>query len=305
MSVIWAQAARKALEKIIDQAVRYRLIFKEEGDFDMMAMSDAERHSWEVDGYFIRRGFAKAQAVEAMCEEMIDLIRADPPSAHEGAPAYAIDQALLVQPEAKVPTHAKKAEDFVAKVFNAHLIGHTRDFAHSQDAAQIVGELLGPDIDVFQTQFILKNPGAWGQPWHQDSHYFNFDHQPQIGLWLALSEATLENGCLHVIPGSHKRPIQPHEPDPRPGANQGYLEIMGLSEERSVPVTMEQGDLLVFHSFLIHRSTDNVAATRRAAMVYHFGRAGTVNLAGPEVQKLQNMVTRWVPVLHDGQTVAA
>jgi ectoine hydroxylase-related dioxygenase (phytanoyl-CoA dioxygenase family) len=80
---------------------------------------------------------------------------------------------------------------------------------------------------------------------------------------------------------------------------------MGLSEERSVPVTMKPGDLLVFHSYLIHRSTDNVAPSRRAAMVYHFGRANTVNLAGPEVQKLQAMVTSWAPVLRDGQTVAA
>jgi phytanoyl-CoA hydroxylase len=275
------------------------------GEIDLASLTKAEQEAWETDGYFIRRGFDSAENVQAMCDELVDLIRADPPSAHAGVPGYLIDGALYVQPEAKTPPHAINPEDFVAKVFNAHLVGNTRDFAHSPAVGELVGDILGPDLDVFQTQFILKNPGAWGQPWHQDSHYFNFDQQPQVGLWLALTEATLENGCLHVIPGSHKRPLQRHEPDLRPGANQGYLEIMGLNEERSVPVTMKPGDLLVFHSYLIHRSTDNVAPSRRAAMVYHFGRANTVNLAGPEVQKLQAMVTSWAPVLRDGQTVAA
>lgn len=58
----------------------------------------------------------------------------------------------------------------------------------------------------FQSQFIWKNPGAWGQPWHQDTYYFHFDKGPHIGVWLALTEATVENGCLSVLPGTHRDP---------------------------------------------------------------------------------------------------
>jgi phytanoyl-CoA hydroxylase len=270
----------------------------------MSGLTPDERRAWDEDGYFIRRGFAPAALGRRMESELVDVIRSDPPSAHPGKPAYVIDGGLLVQPEAKRPKEAVNPEDYVAKVFNAHLVGEARAFAASDAASAIVDELIGPDVDVFQTQFILKNPGAWGQPWHQDSHYFNFDRQPQVGLWLALTEATLENGCLHVIPGSHKRPIQKHGPDLREGANQGYLEIMGLEGERSLPVLMRPGDLLVFHSYLIHRSTDNVATSRRAAMVYHYGRADTVNLAPPSVREIQDRVTRWVPVRRGGQAVA-
>jgi phytanoyl-CoA hydroxylase len=259
-------------------------------------LSVSERKSWDVNGYFVRRRAVRPEVGQAMATELIERVRANPPSAHPGESAYILDEGLLVQPEGKTPDGARDPEDFVAKLFNTHLVGPTRDFAHSDLAADIITDLLGPDVDVFQTQFILKNPGAWGQPWHQDSYYFRFDQQPQVGLWLAISEATLENGCLSVLPGSHKLPIQTHDPDDRPGANQGYTIVRGLDESAAVPVLMEPGDLLVFHSFLLHRSVDNRSTGRRAAMVYHYGRAGTKNEAPPEVVALQDRVTSWVPV---------
>ena len=71
------------------------------------------------------------------------------------------------------------------------------------------GRSLGTDdVSCFLSQFIFKNPGAWGQPWHQDSLYFPFEPaRPVVGVWLAVTEATLENGCLHVLPGSNHEPV--------------------------------------------------------------------------------------------------
>jgi phytanoyl-CoA hydroxylase len=68
-----------------------------------------------------------------------------------------------------------------------------------------VSEILGTDAPAcFFSQFIFKNPGAWGQPWHQDACYFPFTpSRPVVGIWLAVTEATPDNGCLHVLPGSH------------------------------------------------------------------------------------------------------
>jgi phytanoyl-CoA hydroxylase len=259
-------------------------------------LTAAQLADWDRDGFVILRGFADPAIGHAMAREAIDAIRADPPSAHAGKQAYVLTNGMLVQPEGKAPSGAVAPEDFVAKLFNPHLGGTAHSFATSAAAADVVAQLLGEDIDVFQSMFILKNSGAWGQPWHQDSFYFNFDQQPQIGLWLAISEATLENGCLSVLPGSHRGPIRDHYPDRREGANQGYLEIVGLDDSTAVPVLMQPGDLLVFHSFLLHKSVDNLGSGRRAAMVYHYGRAGSINLNPPEVQAVQEKVTRWIPV---------
>lgn len=232
-----------------------------------------------------------------MAAATIASIRADPPDAHPGELGYVTPDGLLIQPEAKPGDGAVHPEDHIAKVFNTHLAGPGHDFALDVRCGALVAELLDADVDVFQSMFILKNPGAWGQPWHQDSHYFNFDHQPQVGLWLAISEATLDNGCLSVLPGSHRLPVQEHHPDARPGANYGYLEIHGVEESAAIPVEMAPGDLLVFHSYLLHKSVDNRSARRREAMVYHYGRAGTVNLAPPAIVAKQARIVHWVPAL--------
>jgi ectoine hydroxylase-related dioxygenase (phytanoyl-CoA dioxygenase family) len=266
-------------------------------------MIDLEQ--WERDGFVLLRCFAPPETGLAMEAEILQALRADPPAAHPGEPAYALAGGMLVQPESKVPEGAVHPEDFVAKLFNAHLAGTTRDFAVSPAAADVVAAVLGDDIDVFQSMLILKNSGAWGQPWHQDSLYFDFDQQPQVGLWLAISEATLDNGCLLVLPRSHKAHIRPHIPDKRAGANHGYLEIEGVDEAAAVPVLMQPGDLLVFHSYLLHKSVDNQGHSRRSAMVYHYGRAGTVNLAPPEKRAIQQKVTRWVPVRRQDTSVRA
>jgi ectoine hydroxylase-related dioxygenase (phytanoyl-CoA dioxygenase family) len=250
---------------------------------------------WDEDGFFVLEGFLDEAACRRMSAETIAEIRADPPAAHPGEPAYETRNRLYIQPEAKPTEGATAPEELVAKVFNPHLHGAAHAFAVSERAAGIVAELLGGDVDVFQSMFILKNRGAWGQPWHQDSFYFDFDPHPQVGLWLALTEATPENGCLSVLPGSHKGPIMPHAPDARPGANQGYREVLGLAEDRAVEVRMRPGDLLVFHSFLLHKSVDHAGGRVREAMVYHYARAGTVNRSPEAVQAIQRRIHHWTP----------
>ena len=80
-----------------------------------------------------------------------------------------------------------------------------------------------------------RTRGALGQPWHQDAFYFPFDRRPQVGVWLAVTEATLENGPLWVLPGSQREPIHPVEPDRREHAQMGYVEITDhdMSGERA------------------------------------------------------------------------
>jgi ectoine hydroxylase-related dioxygenase (phytanoyl-CoA dioxygenase family) len=161
----------------------------------------------------------------------------------------------------------------------------------------IAAQLIGPDIDVFLSQFIFKTSGAWGQPWHQDSFYFPFEPaRPVVGVWLAVTEATLRNGCLHVLPGSQTEPIHRHGPDSRPGANHGYFEIDDHDMSTAQPVLMDPGDLLVFDSHLMHCSTDNESDGIRAAMVYHYAAAGTVDHS----EEFFPCLNDWVPARRQG-----
>jgi ectoine hydroxylase-related dioxygenase (phytanoyl-CoA dioxygenase family) len=186
--------------------------------------------------------------------------------------------AKVVRENNKVGVAVDRPEDGVSKIFRLHRDPVFASFALSTPVVDLVAELIAPEIDVFLSQFIFKTAGAWGQPWHQDSFYFPFEPaRPVVGVWLAVSEATLENGCLHVLPGSQVEAVHTHVADRRPGANHGYFEIIDHDMSRAEPVLMQTGDLLVFDSHLMHCSTDNESDSIRAAMVYHYAAAGTVD----------------------------
>ena len=257
-------------------------------------MSDP-RARWNDDGYFFVRGMFSEDDVAAIEREVIATIRSDPPDAHPEEVLYQAGPNLAIFPEKAPSPTARNPEDKVAKVFNCHAEGRSRAMAEDPRIVDIVESLLGPDLDCFQSQFIFKNPGVIGQPWHQDSYYFRFDRQPQVGVWVALSRATLENGCLWVLPGSHRQDIYEHIPDLRPEANRAYMEIVREDDSTRQSALMAPGDVLFFHSYLMHMSTDNVADERRAAMVYHYGRAGT-RAESEDVAASLAHVNRWVPV---------
>jgi ectoine hydroxylase-related dioxygenase (phytanoyl-CoA dioxygenase family) len=250
-----------------------------------------QREQWERDGSFRIDGFADASVGMAMLDDVVATVHA--------ADAGADTQGALVLPEAQPGFSGARPEDRISKVFKLHRRPVFRSFVESPAVAALLVELLGPDVDVFLSQFIFKNPGAWGQPWHQDSFYFPFDPpRPVVGVWLAVTAATLENGCLHVLPGSQAGPIATHVPDRREGANYGYVEIVDHDMAGSTPVLMSPGDLLVFDSHLMHCSTDNESDTIRAAMVFHFCRAGTVD------HTPDSPVNDFVPLLRAGTPVA-
>ena len=251
-----------------------------------MFLSARQAAAWDRDGFFLVKEFSPPDVCDAMLRRAIDLARE--------ADGRGVAGTAIVHPERNLADSVGSealAEERVSKVFKVHRDSVFHEFATQPDLVASVQHLLGTDIDCFLSQFIFKNPGAWGQPWHQDAFYFPFDRGPQVGVWLAVTEATLANGCLHVVPGSHLEPVHKHLLDRRPNANQGYVEILDHDMSGERPVTMAPGDLLIFHSHLMHRSKDNNSSAIRAAMVYHFGERGTVDLAEHPAP-----INDWMPV---------
>jgi hypothetical protein len=280
--------------------------------FNRAVLDDTQVAAYARDGFVLLPGFAPA-AASPMLDRSIDVARraAD----HEDvSPAF-------VMPEANLRGANGAPEELVSKIFRLHRDTVFHDFATSTALVALVAQLLGTDdVDCFLSQFIFKNPGAWGQPCHQDSYYFPFEPAPErsggppavalatgsesdpsrcpvVGAWLAVTEATLENGCLHVIPGSHREPVHEHVADRRPDANYGYVEIVDHDLSAEVPVLLEPGDLLLFDSHLMHFSTDNVASSVRAAMVYHYAPADTVDHT--EARRGYT-INDWMPVRRAG-----
>ena len=241
---------------------------------ETMFMTENQKKSWNESGYILIKNFVDDKFCDDMNHEVSKIIKSIVPEDGTFSHAYAGDGHIAIR-EMKPSPNAKKIEDEISKLFRIHSKGIFNDFINNENLCNILEDILGPNIDCFLSQFIFKNPGAWGQPWHQDSSYFPFDREPQVAAWLATSEATLENGCLVVLPGSHRESLHEHLPDDREGSNYGYTEIKDHDFSLEEPILLNRGDLLLFHSFLMHKSYDNKSDSRRTAMVYHFAETGT------------------------------
>ena len=135
-----------------------------------------------------------------------------------------------------------------------------------------VADILGADVLGINTLFIFKAPRPGiGFPWHQDKYYFskNFVTDTTVGTWQAIDEATVDNGCLWVIPGSHRRRIAEH--DRQTGAQQSeFLLARNTDDRQGIAVEMKPGSVLWFHSHLLHKSIDNHSTAFRRCYVAHY-----------------------------------
>ena len=237
-------------------------------------MTQEQKKSWNNSGYILIPNFVDENFCNEMNDEVISIIKSIVPEDSAFSHAYAGDGHIAIR-EMKPSKNASSIEDEISKLFRIHSKDIFNSFIKDETLCNLLEDIIGPDIDCFLSQFIFKNPGAWGQPWHQDSSYFPFDREPQVAAWLATSEATLDNGCLVVLPGSHQEHLHEHLPDDRKESNYGYTEIKDHDFSDEIPMTLNKGDLLLFHSFLMHKSYDNKSDSRRTAMVYHFAETGT------------------------------
>ncbi len=130
-----------------------------------------------------------------------------------------------------------------------------------------------PDVELSQCHHncvMTKQPGySSATLWHQDNRYWAFDQQNLISVWLALGDENRSNGCLRVIPASHKIEIEPGRFDAalflRPDLKENKA-LMAQSEQ----VVMDKGDVLFFHSRLFHAAGRNLTSVTKYSLVYTY-----------------------------------
>jgi phytanoyl-CoA hydroxylase len=141
--------------------------------------------------------------------------------------------------------------------------------------------LLGPEILFVNSMVITKPPGVDGRhPLHQDLLYFGFrPGDAVVGTWTALEPVTRQNGCLAVLPGSHRGELLEHDVPDWDYVNFGFLGVKGVGAAADrVHVEMDAGDTLLFHSLLLHGSGQNRTEGFRRAISVHYARTGAHDL---------------------------
>ncbi|MYC16708.1 MAG: phytanoyl-CoA dioxygenase family protein [Gemmatimonadetes bacterium] len=133
--------------------------------------------------------------------------------------------------------------------------------------------VIGPNVKCMQSMLFIKSAGKPGQAWHQDEIYIPTRDQSLTGGWFALDDATTENGCLWVIPGSHKRGIlwpQHVQHDKRFDCAHETFRFP-YTDDDAIPVEVKTGALVFFHGYLLHRSFPNRAKSGfRRVLVNHY-----------------------------------
>jgi phytanoyl-CoA hydroxylase len=148
-----------------------------------------------------------------------------------------------------------------------------REVASHPAAVEALTGVIGPNVKMMQSMLFIKSEGKPGQAWHQDETHIPTRDRSLAAVWIALDDATLENGCLWVIPGSHRAGVlypDREQDDPRFDCTR---EAYGFRyrEEDAVPVELPAGSALVFDGHLLHRSLPNTGAHGlRRALVNHY-----------------------------------
>lgn len=122
-----------------------------------------------------------------------------------------------------------------------------------------------------QSMLFAKPPGLQGQAWHQDERFIPTRDRSLIGAWIALDDANVTNGCLWVLPGSHRHGyLWPTRAHGRPDEFDSSDEAYGFDDFAAVAVEVPAGSVVFFNGYLLHRSLRNRSGGYRRALVNHY-----------------------------------
>jgi phytanoyl-CoA hydroxylase len=178
----------------------------------------------------------------------------------------------MVKPESELKTPEEK-EFAVRKIYNyVDYAPGLREISNHEGLMGVIENILGDKPTLVGEQGLLKPPFNGGEkPWHQDMAYGGLFFKKQIvSAWIALDEAGLDNGCMHMIPRSHIYGGVPH-----------YLvrdwQICDhhVDVERDVAAVMKPGSVLLFSGLLHHGTPANLSAKRRRALQIRYAPASS------------------------------
>jgi hypothetical protein len=187
------------------------------------------------------------------------------------------------------------------------------DLCQSAALLDPVRAVLGNDLLIWRTRFIIKQPGGREIPWHQDGAYFKRFLSPvlNVSAWLAIDDVTVDNACVRLIPGSHKAEV-PHIASP--GGVDPLFDATAdpahVDESAAVNIELKAGEFFVFDESLLHASPANRSNRRRAALSVRFTvpsvaitdpQAAAVLVSGEDRSRINTLVTpRFVSQAADG-----
>ena len=230
-----------------------------------MSLTADERDRYWREGYVLVRGLVDAATLERIDARFQVLATGAEPAPES---MVIMKDVAFVKGDAapESPLHA------VNKILSFENDPVLWPFATDERVLGCVRDLLGPELRTLSTNVFNKPPGVDSRhPLHQDLRYFALRPADGIvAIWTAIHSCTRENGCLAVIPGSHRGELAEHADPDWDHVNFGFFAAQGVDVEARVHVEMEPGDTLLLHPLLMHGSGRNRSAGFRRSISVHY-----------------------------------
>ncbi len=212
-------------------------------------LSEAEVEAYHRDGQLTPRHRLPADLIARMSRHIEALMAANPD----------------IRPEQLAGAHIPRNADTGVKGVDALL-----ECVTHPDILDMVEQVIGPDLILWGSQVFSKPAGdGLAIPWHQDGHYWPLRPLRNVTVWIAIDPATVANGCMRVIPGSHRDGMMQHSSSDDPGLalNQG---LSGVDETRAVDIELEPGQVSLHDVMLVHGSNANRSGQRRCGYAIRY-----------------------------------
>ena len=156
--------------------------------------------------------------------------------------------------------------------------------ASHEKVLDMVEKVIGPEILVDGNLVFYKPPHDAGYAsWHQDSVYSGWHLTPSVSAWIALTVSEPANGCMRVIPGTHKQGVLEHDniQDPNLLNKRGERLRMDVDESQAVDVVLKPGEMSLHHTNIVHGSNANTSDGPRIGFIVRFVTNASPNRERP------------------------
>jgi phytanoyl-CoA hydroxylase len=280
--------------------------------FDQMKLSPDQIATYDRDGFLVLEHFVDQSACDDLRARAEELVRDFDPagvvsifSTHEQVRTsddYFLDSGdkirFFFEENAFLPdgTLRQTKERSINKIGHAlHDLDPAFDrFSRTTEIKQLVSDLGIVDPLLLQSMYIFKQPRIGGEvTCHQDATFLFTEPLRMVGLWFALEDATIDNGCLWTMPGGHQHGLKSRFMRAEGGGTRfEVFDDTPWPEEKLQPLEVKKGTLIVVHGLLPHLSRENRSAKSRHAYTLHVIDASSDYPANNWLQRSAEMPLR-------------
>ncbi len=255
-----------------------------------MSLSVEQASAWRDDGFVVLPNFVPGTQISALTDRIGELVDGFARSPGEATTVFSTTERTHAQDEYFLTSGGVIRPFFEEGAFDSegnlqvpmdralNKLGHAMhdldpvfdNFSRTPELAALVSDIGFVDPLLLQSMVIFKPPHIGGEViCHCDHSFLWTEPQTVAGLWFALDDATVENGCLWVTPGGHRQPARTRFHLDGTGTTTDVIDPVPYDMDSLIPVEVEAGTLIAFSGLLPHWSAPNTSEDSRLAYTLH------------------------------------